>query len=417
MNWNTSYLGLLTALSIGLLIGTVRERLHKPGPMKAGVRTHGIVALLGAITFGMGPEIFIAALLIAGVMIAVGYHQTAQEDPGMTGEFTLMLNIVLAGLAMHDPSLAAGIGVVVAALLFVKKPLRRFSQEILTEQELKDALMLCAAALVALPLLPMDAIDPWNALKPYVMWKIVVLIMGVGMLGHIAMRASGVTWGLPLAGFFSGFISSTAAVAEFGRKTKANPELSTIASAAALLSTLSSLMLFALVLGAVSPGLMMSLAWPLAAAGLVLALVAVYLIRGASNAHPFELPATDDAFQISHALMIAAVISAVSLCSAWLRTVFGDSGTLATAIVVGLVEIQAAAVGIAQLSPAHTDPSTTARWGVIGIFGASVCSKVSLAYLSGGRHYGTKIAMGLLLCLTAAVVSMDIQKFITHTPA
>jgi uncharacterized membrane protein (DUF4010 family) len=104
--------------------------------------------------------------------------------------------------------------------------------------------------------------------------------------------------------------------------------------------------------------------------------------------------------------MIAAIISAVTLCSAWLRTVFGDSGTLATAVVVGLVEIQAAAVGIAQLSPAHTEPSATARWGVLGILAASVCSKVLLAYLSGGRAYGTKVATGLVLCLTAAVTVM-----------
>jgi uncharacterized membrane protein (DUF4010 family) len=234
--------------------------------------------------------------------------------------------------------------------------------------------------------------------------------MGVGMLGHIAMRASGVTWGSPLAGFFSGFISSTAAVAEFGRKSKLNPELSTISSAATLLATLSSLMLFGVVLVAVAPALTASLAWPLAAAGFALAMSAIYLIHGASNGHPFELPSTEGAFQISHALMIAAIISAVSLCSAWLRTVFGDSGTLATAIVVGLVEIQAAAVGIAQLSPVNTEPSATARWGVLGILAASVCSKILLAYLSGGRAYGTKIATGLVLCLAAAVSVMGLMQ-------
>lgn len=409
MNWHTSTVGLLTALSIGLLIGTVREKLHKPGPMKAGVRTHGIVALMGAITFGMGPSIFIAALLIVGLMSAVGYQQSAQKDLGMTGEFTLLLNVSVSGLAMHEPALAAAIGVVVAGLLFVKKPLRRFSQEILTEQELKDALMLCAAALVALPLLPMEAIDPWNALKPYVMWKIVVLIMGVGMLGHIAMRFAGVTWGLPLAGFFSGFISSTAAVAEFGRKTKTNAEIALLASAAALLSTLASLLLFILVLHAVAPELLMSLLAPLTTAGVALLMTALYLIRGARKDHPFELPSTEQAFQMSHALMIAAVISVVSLGSAWLRTHFGDSGTLVTAVIVGLVEIHAAAVGIAQLAPANTAPSITARWGVIAILGASICSKVFLAYLSGGRTYGTQIAIGLLLCLTGAITSLLIM--------
>jgi len=406
MNSHTSYIGLVTALSTGLLIGTVRERLHKPGPMKEGVRTHAMVALLGAISFGLGPNFFIAAFLVSGFLIAVGYYQSAQEDPGMTGEFTLLLNMALSGLAMHDPTLAAAMGVVAAGLLFVKKPLRHFSQEILTEQELKDALMLFAAALVALPLMPTEAIDPWNALKPYVMWKIVVLIMGVGMLGHIAMRASGVTWGLPLAGFFSGFISSTAAVAEFGRKARIKPELSSIASAAALLASLSSLMLFVMVLSALAPELMLSMVLPVAALGLTFLLVAMVLIRGAQSAHPFELPTHESAFQISHALLIAAVISAVSLCSAWLRTLFGESGTLATTLVVGLVEIHAAAVGIAQLSPAHTEPSTMARWGVIGILCASISSKLLLAYVSGGRAYGTPVALGLGLGITAAVAAM-----------
>ena len=406
MNSHTSYIGLITALSTGLLIGTVRERLHKPGPMKAGVRTHAIVALLGAITYDMGPQVFIAAFLLTGVMAAVGYYQTAAQDPGMTGEFSLLLTAVLSALAMHDPALSAGLGVVVAGLLFVKKPLRRFSQEILTEQELKDALLLCAAALVALPLLPTESIDPWNALKPYVMWKIVVLIMGVGMLGHIAMRAAGVTWGLPLAGFFSGFISSTAAVAEFGRKAKVNAELTPIASAAALLSTLSSLMLFVLVLGAMAHTLMSSVIWALAAAGVTLLVTAMLLIRGASRDHRFELPTSEGAFHVSHALMIAAVISLVTLCSAWLRTLFGDSGTLVTAVVVGLVEIHAAAVGIAQLTPADTPPSLNARWGVIAILGASICSKVLLAFVSGGRSYGATISLGLGLGLTAAVSSM-----------
>lgn len=67
MPWNESLLGLLTALGIGLLIGTVRERLHKPGVMKAGVRTHAIVALLGAITFTLGMYAFVVALLMVGV--------------------------------------------------------------------------------------------------------------------------------------------------------------------------------------------------------------------------------------------------------------------------------------------------------------------------------------------------------------
>jgi len=406
MHWNESSLGLITALSIGFLVGTVRERLHKPGAMKAGVRTHVIVALSGAITFTMGAPFFIAALLVTGFMMAIGYRVSAHEDPGMTGEFTLFLTMILAGLGTSQPSLAAGTGVVVAGLLFIKKPLRKFSQEILTERELEDALMLCASALVILPLLPATTIDPWQALNPYAMWKIVVLIMGVGMLGHICMRISGVQWGLPLAGFFTGFISSTAAVAEFGRKAHEKPELEWDASAAALLSVMSSLMLFTLVLGASAPALMQSVVWPLIAAGITVACVAIYCVRHSPVSNGFQPLTAQRAFKITHALMIAATISGVILCSAWIRSLYGDSGALATATLVGLVEIHAAAVSIAQLSHADLLQPTDARWGIIAILASSVISKVFLAYLSGGKRYGHRVAMGLSAFLFAAIVCM-----------
>ena len=77
---------------------------------------------------------------------------------------------------------------------------------------------------VVLPLLPKQPIDPWGVLQPYALWRIVVLIMGVGMLGHIALRVVGTFWGLPLTGFFSGFVSSTAASAPTSiTNSKAHP--------------------------------------------------------------------------------------------------------------------------------------------------------------------------------------------------
>ncbi len=406
MNWDASLIGILTALGIGLLIGTVRERLHKPGVMKAGVRTHAIVAILGAVSYDMGTSVFVSALLVTGFMIAIGYRQSAPEDPGMTGEFTLFLTLVLSGLAIEQASLAAAIGVVIACLVFVKKPLRKFSQEILTDKELEDALMLCASALVVLPLLPTEAIDRWHALQPYAMWKIVVLIMGVGMVGHVLMRISGVKWGLPLAGFFAGFVSSTAAVAEFGRNANEKPERTLIASAAAMFSVLSSLMLFTLVLAVSSEKLMRSVAWPLFAAGVTLIAVGTYFVRHADVTNDFELPSSRHAFKPSHALLIAATISIVTLCSAWLRELFGDAGTLTTSIIVGLAEIHAAAVSISQLSQAEQQPLSNASWGVVAILASSITSKVFLAYLSGGKVYGQQIAVGLSLALFAVVTTM-----------
>src|SRR3546814_8066730 len=64
---------------------------------------------------------------------------------------------------------------------------------------------LLASALVVLPLLPGEAVDPWGVLRPDAVWRLVVLVMGIGVLGHIAQRAAGTRWGLPLAGSFARF--------------------------------------------------------------------------------------------------------------------------------------------------------------------------------------------------------------------
>ena len=83
-----------------------------------------------------------------------------------------------------------------------------------------DGLMLVAAATVVLPLLPDRAIDPWQALNPYKLWTLVVLIMAINAAGYVALRALGPGAGLALAGFVGGFVSSTATLAAMGDRSR-----------------------------------------------------------------------------------------------------------------------------------------------------------------------------------------------------
>ena len=98
--------GLLTALGIGLLIGTVRERAHVNRVAKAGIRTHALLALLGVMTWELGKVPFVAALLVIGALAVIGYLKTADTDPGMTGEVAILATFVLGGLA-HDQRVVA----------------------------------------------------------------------------------------------------------------------------------------------------------------------------------------------------------------------------------------------------------------------------------------------------------------------
>lgn len=394
--------GFFTALCVGFLIGMVRERLHQPGVMMAGVRTHTVAALMGAVAFNLGMPVFIIALAMTGLLIAVGYYRSYGTDPGMTGEVSLAITVLLGGLSLINSQLAAALGVAVAVLLFLKKPLRKFSQELLTEKELEDALMLFAAALIVLPILPQTSIDPWGALKPFGIWKVVVVIMCTGMVGHLAIRLTGLRWGLPIAGFLSGFISSTAVIMDLGQKTKSDPGMTPIACASALLSTLASLTLFALILGASSMALLKSVALPLFLGGLSLLTMAALLFKRQALPSDFSLTPTQDAFQLKHVFIIALSISSISLFSAWIGSLLGQVGTLISAVIIGFAEIHAAAFSISQLAPPQNEVPELARWGVICILAASVLSKSLLSIIGGGKSYGFKMTacLTLFMCVT-----------------
>lgn len=406
MNLNPSTLGIFTALCIGFLIGIVRERLHLHGTLMAGVRTHTLAALIGAVAIRFGPPIFLAALVFIGALIAIGYAKSYRNDPGMTGEVSLGLTVLLGGLAVSASDLAAAMGVAVAGLLFLKKPLRKFSQELLSEKELEDALVLFAAALIILPIMPQDAIDPWGTFKPFDVWKIVVVIMSAGMLGHLAVRVTGMKWGLPIASFFSGFVSSTAVIMDLGRRAKEVPVMLPIACASSILSTLASLVLFSVVLATSSMPLFMAVAWPLSLGGLALFLASIAWLKRDESAALFTLPATEGAFQIKHVAIIAVSISGVSLLATWMGLWFGQPGTFVSAILVGFAEIHSAAVAIATLNGAQDPASALAKWGVIGILAASVVAKSVLSLISGGKAYAARIGLSLTMFITASVLGM-----------
>ncbi len=402
-----SIMGLATAAGIGLLIGLVRERAIAEHPNQiAGLRTHALAALIGALGFWLGTAVLVALLAGLALMAALGYRRSSESDPGLTGELTLLLTPLLGALAMQMPSLAAGLGVAIAILLQAKARLHHFSRVLLSEQELHDGLVLLASALVVLPLLPSGAVDPWGVLRPDAVWRLVVLVMGVGVLGHIAQRAAGARWGLQLAGFFAGFVSSTATVASYGAAARRQPELAAFAASAALLSNLASLLLMAVVVASVSLPLATAGVLPLTGAGVTLLIVALLGLRAQSGQSGEPPQLNGRSFQLRHAVLLAVAISLVLLISAALTQVMGNAGALITSALAALAEWHAAAASLAQLAAADALPLSNARWGLVLLLVSSAIAKTALAFISGNRRYGMRVAFGLwCMVLVAAALA------------
>lgn len=405
---DTDLQGLLTAIAIGLLIGVVRERHHiGGGPTIAGVRTHAMVAIAAAVAASLDTWLLVAVVLAVGMLALASYLRTRDTDPGLTGEMALLVTATLAAFAQHDASSAGGLAVIAAALLFAKQPLQRFARDIVSEREVQDGLLLAASALVILPMLPDEPVDPWGVLVPSSLWKLVVLVMAVGMLGHIALRTVGARWGLPVAGFFSGFASSTAAVAGFGQRTREDTRLTGPAASAALLSNLASLLLLVGILVAVSPALVRASAWPLAAAAAMLAIAAAIGLRRESEASGLPREPEARAFRLSQALLLALLIGTVLLLSAWLRSLFGDAGAVITAMLVALAELHAAAASIAQLSASGGLTIAHAQWGIAGLLLSSAIAKTVVAFASGNRRFALHVGAGLAgMAVACGLVTM-----------
>lgn len=399
--------GFVTALAIGLLIGTVREKMHTEHTVHSGIRTHAVLSLVCSVGMTLGLNAFLVIFAVVGALVVVSYRLRLPADVGMTGEVAVLATAMLSALAMQNPAWAASLGVVVACLLFAKVPLRRFSRELLSTNELQDGLLLCAAILVVLPLLPKAPLDPWGALQPYALWRIVVLIMAVGMAGHVALRVVGTFWGFPLAGFFSGLVSSTAATASFGQHVRQDGSLLGISVAAALLSNLASLGLLGLVLQVSAPAFLGAVWLPLLAAMLCLLLLAGFGL-GRSKVHGQAVMQLDaHAFNLRYALVITLTISMVLLVSVVLRDGLGEAGAIASAILAGAAEIHAAAIGLAHLSLQPQHNLLHLQWGLCGVLATSVLAKTVVAWVSGGARYARRVgvALGLMLASFAWVLA------------
>lgn len=399
-------LNLAVALGVGLLIGAERERRNRERatPSAAGIRTFTVAALAGAASLLAGGPVLLAITAVAvSAFAALSYWRTrADADPGLTTEISLVLTALLGALAVPQPGLAAALGVTVAILLAARNPLHRFVGVVLTEKELRGALILAAATLVVLPMLPDHPVGAFGAVNPRSAWMVVILVLAIGAAGHVAVRALGARLGLPAAGLASGFVSSAATIGAMGARAAKTPALMGPAAAGAVLSTVATVLQMAAVVGATHPATLWALAPALAGAGIAAAgYGAVFTLRALR--HPMEGGAdAGEAFSLTTALVFGLTLAVVLVGSAALRAWFGDAGALAAAALAGLVDTHAAAISMANLAAQGEMAPRAAVIPILAAFTTNTLTKVVFATVAGGRAFAARVVPGLILVAAAA---------------
>ncbi|MEO8539524.1 MAG: DUF4010 domain-containing protein [bacterium] len=396
---------LAVALGIGLLLGLERERRKRIGPGTgfAGIRTFALVALLGGIAMVIGDTAVLAvALAFVAAVTVVAYALGDRTDPGLTTEVALLVAFLLGALAQRDPQLAAGFGMAVAILLAARERLQHLAAEALTEQEIHDGLLLGAAALVVLPLVPDEPLGPYDAFNPFTIWRLVVLVMAIGAAGYIALRVFGPRLGLPLAGLASGFVSSAATIGAMGSRARRDPAILRPAVAAAALSTLATVVQMVVVVGATNAAALRQIGPSMAAAGVVAAGYGVVFGLRAWRAEGEISLAPGRAFEPKTAVIFAATVGGILFLSAILNEWLGSAGLTLSTSAAGFADTHSAAISVASLVAAGRLDASDSVIPILAGFTTNTMTKAVLAWTSGGRRYAFDIWPGLVLVLVAA---------------
>jgi len=412
-----SFARLAVALAIGLLVGIERgwqRRGSEEGQRVAGLRTYALIGLVGGSVGLISPEgeYWLIGLVFIGLAVAsaAAYVVTtrAGHDYGITSETAAMATYLfgaLAGIGHIAPASAAAI--VMALLLGHKERLHGWLER-LRREELTAGLIFLLISVVLLPILPNQGYGPWEALNPYVIWLMVVLIAGISFFGYIAIRVFGASRGIIFGGLFGGMASSTATTLAFSRIAAREKALSRMLAAGILLACgamIGRMMLVATILHPPLAGALLLPALLLLAA--TLSPVGFYLMRGSDKKPVDESGLMRNPMELRSALLFGALLAIIMLLGQALREWAGDAGLWTLAAASGLADVDAITISLARMSGQDVALNVAAT-GIIIAAGSNSLLKAGMALIIGGRALGLRVllplALGTALALLAAFV-------------
>ena len=347
--------GLALALAIGLLLGVERgwqAREEEAGRRVAGIRTFAVLGLLGGLGgIALGHGIAILALLIFAGAVAtllLGYGFDMWRDGNVSATSTLagILTLGLGAMATTGSMALASVG---------------------------------AGAAVILPLLPDEGMGPLDALNPYRLWTVVVIIGSISVVGYILVRWLGERRGAMLTAAVGALVSSTAVTIDGARRIREGAGASAHAAVALASTVMLDRSLFRV--GVVAP---MALA-PFAALvvpGLAVSVLgtAVLLYLGRTKPEGIETGRLKPP-GLGLALLFALSVAVLSVASVWAQARWGgESGAILIAL-GGTVDIDAAIAAVGAQPP------------------GSLSAEVAALALAGPTLFNTLFKLGLFVAI------------------
>ncbi|HNE90579.1 MAG TPA: MgtC/SapB family protein [Agitococcus sp.] len=401
---------LATAFGLGLLVGLQRE---KAASALAGIRTFPLISLMGAMT-GLVAQHFGGWILASGFITLAIVILSAKfalfksnQDLGITTEVAaLLMYIVGAYLTFGDATIAIVVGALTAVLLQMKDVLHDFVRK-MGERDILAIMRFVAIALVILPILPNQNYGPFHVLNPYDIWRMVVLIVAISLMGYAAYKVFKDKAGTLLAGILGGLISSTATTVSYARNTKTLPETSSLAALAIMLASTVSVIRVTLAFMVVSPSATSVIAPPLLTlfATMVIICVVLYFSRSGET---HTMPEPDNPAELTSAIVFGLLYGGIIFAVAAAKEMFGEQSLYLIAMISGLTDVDAITLSTGRLVEgqrleAHTGwqlvmiaimANLVFKWGAVAVLGNKVLLKKLTVIFGAAFMVGLGILAG-----------------------
>jgi uncharacterized membrane protein (DUF4010 family) len=392
--------GLAAALVVGMLIGLERgwsRRDQAEGARVAGLRTFSLIGLTGGVMAslpaGLGGLPLAGGAIGLSLLLAVSYRESvrAERDLSATSAVAALLTYALGALAASGHAVPALAAAVVAAVLLDYKSTLHGWLRLVEQGELRAGLQLLVLSVVVLPLLPDTGYGPDGVLNPYQLWWAVVLLAGLSLAGHAAMRFSGPERGLLWTGLLGGLATSTAATLALAREARRDSSLMAPALAGALAASGMMAVRIVLIVAVLRAPLALQVAPPLLGAGALLVAAAWWQWRRRGEA-PAQARAAEMApFDLGTVLAFGALLAGVALAVGFARSSFGEAGVYAISALSGLVDVDPVVVSLARLHGSTGDGGSVPANGIALAALASLVTKSVLATTAGGGAFARRL--------------------------
>lgn len=389
---------LLLALLLGLFVGLEREWRGKD----AGLRTFGLVSLLGAMGSMLGPGYALVSLGLVGVLVGFLNLQSMRAEKGteLTTSAALLVTALSGSLCgLGHTFTPTAVAVVTTGLLSYKERLADFGHS-LTAEELRSAVLLGILTFAIYPVLPARPVDPWGLIAPRSAWMTVILIAGIGFANYVLWKLFG-SRGIEFAGFLGGLVNSTVTVTELASRVgEAGGDLGSVAYRGVLLSVAAMSVRNAVLLGIFKP---QALAVAGGSLGLMFIASAALALLGrrapapSSAEAPFTLKSP---FSLRSALKFGLIFLGLQVLGALALSLFGRFGFYGVSLVGGFVSSASAVASAGMLAAADRVSVSVAGVGAVLASLASVTVNLILvARLSSSRDLVRRLAAATLVLL------------------